>query len=46
MIDGQTTLKTFLRRDGKPYLKAENPKYADLIPAQALVIQGVFRALV
>ena len=46
LIDGQTTLKTFLRRNGKPYLKAENPKYRDLIPAQELVIQGVFRALV
>jgi repressor LexA len=46
LIDGQTTLKTFLRRNGKPYLKAENPRYPDLIPAQELVIQGVFRALV
>jgi repressor LexA len=46
LIDGQTTLKTFLRRNGKPYLKAENPKYPDLIPAEELVIQGVFRALI
>jgi len=46
LIDGQTTLKTFLRRNGKPFLRAENAKYADLIPAQELVIQGVFRALV
>ncbi len=46
LIDGQTTLKTFLRRNGKPYLKAENPDYPDLVPAQELVIQGVFKGLV
>jgi SOS-response transcriptional repressor LexA len=33
-------------KGGKPYLKAENPKYADLIPAQELMIQGVFKALI
>jgi repressor LexA len=41
LIDGETTLKRYLVRGGKPYLKAENPKYPDLIPAQELVIQGV-----
>jgi repressor LexA len=46
LIDGESTLKTFLRRNGKPYLKAENPKYPDLIPAQELMIQGIFRALI
>jgi repressor LexA len=46
LIDGESTLKTFLQRSGKPYLKAENPKYPDLIPAQELMIQGVFRALI
>jgi len=46
LIDGDSTLKTFLRRNGKPYLKAENPKYPDLIPAQELMIQGVFKALI
>ncbi|HZR19812.1 MAG TPA: transcriptional repressor LexA [Verrucomicrobiae bacterium] len=46
LIDGATTLKTFLRRNGKPYLKAENPKFPDLIPAQELVIQGVFKGLI
>jgi len=45
LIDGESTLKTFLRKSGKPYLKAENPKYPDLIPAQELMIQGVVRAL-
>ena len=46
LVDGQSTLKTFLRKGGKPYLKAENPKYPDLIPAEELMIQGVFKALI
>lgn len=45
-IDGASTLKTYLIRNGRPYLKAENPKYPDLIPAQELTIQGVFKALI
>ena len=46
LIDGDSTLKTFVIKSGKPYLKAENPKYPNLIPAQELMIQGVFRALI
>ena len=46
LIDGESTLKTFVLKGGKPYLKAENPKYPDLIPAQELMIQGVFKALI
>ncbi len=46
LIDGASTLKTFLVRNGKPYLKAENPKYPDPIPAQELMIQGVMKALI
>jgi len=46
LIDGESTLKTFMLRNGKPYLKAENPRYPDLIPAEELVIQGVLVALV
>ncbi len=46
LIDGENTLKTFIKRDGKPYLKAENPKYPDLLPAEELMIQGVFKALI
>lgn len=45
LIDRKNTLKTFLAKNGKPYLKAENPKYPDLIPAEELVIQGVLRAV-
>jgi repressor LexA len=46
LIDGDSTLKTFVVKGGKTYLKAENPKYPDLIPAQELMIQGVFKALI
>lgn len=46
LIDGASTLKTFVTKNGKPYLRAENPKYPDLIPAQELMIQGVFKALI
>lgn len=41
LIDGESTLKTLMARNGKPYLRAENPKYPNLVPAGELVIQGV-----
>jgi repressor LexA len=46
LIDRKNTLKTFVVKNGKPYLKAENPKYPNLIPSEELVIQGVFKALI
>jgi repressor LexA len=46
LIDRKNTLKTFLVKNGRPFLKAENPKYPDLIPSEELVIQGVLRALI
>jgi repressor LexA len=46
LIDGESTLKTYVVKGGKPYLRAENPKYPNLIPAQELMIQGVFKALI
>jgi len=46
LIDRKSTLKTFVVKNGKPFLKAENPKYPDLIPSEELMIQGVFRALI
>ncbi len=45
LIDGQVTLKTFLLQRGKPYLRAENPRYPNLIPQEELQIQGVMVAL-
>lgn len=41
LIDGETTLKRYVVQRGKPFLKAENPRFQNLIPAQELVIQGV-----
>ena len=46
LIDGKNTIKTFVVKNGRPFLKAENPKYPDLIPSEELVIQGVFKALI
>lgn len=46
LIDGETTLKRFVDDGQKPYLKAENDLFPDLIPAQELLIQGVMVGLV
>lgn len=46
LIDGETTLKRFISNGRSPYLKAENPDFPDLIPAQELLIQGVMVGLV
>jgi repressor LexA len=46
LIDGASTLKTFVRKNGKAFLKAENPKYPEMRPLEDLMIQGVFRALI
>jgi repressor LexA len=46
LIDGETTLKRYIVEHGRPYLKAENPRYPSLIPARELKIQGVMVSLV
>jgi len=46
LIDQESTLKTFMIDQGKPVLKAENPRYPKLIPANELMIQGVMVALI
>jgi repressor LexA len=46
LIDGEVTLKRYQLKRGKPFLKAENPAYPDLIPAAELVIQGVMIGLI
>src|SRR6476659_4175695 len=46
LIDGETTLKRYVTEHGRPYLKAENPSYPNLIPARELRIQGVMISLV
>jgi repressor LexA len=45
LIDGETTLKRYLVERGHPFLRAENPRFPDLIPARELIIQGVLVAL-
>ncbi len=46
LIDGETTLKRYVMRRGKPVLQAENPQYPELIPVEELMIQGIFRGLI
>lgn len=46
LIDGETTLKRYVVEHGRPYLKAENPRYPNLTPARELRIQGVMVSLV
>src|ERR1700731_107718 len=46
LIDSETTLKRYVVEHGRPYLKAENPRYPNLIPARELKIQGVMVSLV
>lgn len=35
-IDGECTLKRYVVQNGAPFLRAANPKFPDLIPAQDL----------
>ena len=46
LIDGETTLKRYVVERGRPFLKAENPDFPDLLPARELRIQGVMVSLV
>jgi repressor LexA len=45
LMDGETTLKRYLVDKGRPFLRAENPAYPDLIPVRELSIQGVMVGL-
>ncbi len=46
LIDQECSLKTLVVKNGKVWLKAENPAYPDLIPAHDLEIQGVAKAVI
>ncbi len=46
LIDGETTLKRYVTEHGRPYLKAENPLFPNLVPARELRVQGVMVSLV
>ncbi len=45
LVDNQSTVKTYMERDGQIYLKAENPAYDDIYPENNLCIQGVVTGL-
>jgi repressor LexA len=41
LIDGECTLKRLVKDGSRYYLKAENPRYDDLVPVESLNVQGV-----
>lgn len=41
LVDGESTVKRFMRGKGRYYLKAENPEYPDIYPEEDLGVQGV-----
>lgn len=41
LIDGSSTLKRLVRSGRQTFLRAENPRYRDLIPLESLTLQGV-----
>jgi repressor LexA len=46
LIDGETTLKRYVVKGGRPYLHAENAAYPDLVPAVELIVQGVLVSII
>lgn len=46
LIDQRSTLKTLASKGGRHHLRAENPRYPDLIPCSDLAIQGVVRTVI
>lgn len=46
LIDQETTLKTLIVSGGRTFLRAENPAYPDLLPADELIIQGVAKGVI
>jgi repressor LexA len=46
LIDGASTLKRLVREGRRTFLRAENKRYRDLIPAESLTIQGVLVGVV
>lgn len=46
LVDNHNTLKRFIKKDGKVYLKAENKNYKDIYPENELTVQGIVTALI
>lgn len=45
LVDNQNTVKRYIAKEGKVFLKAENPEYENIYPEHELAIQGVVTAL-
>lgn len=46
LVDRHVTLKRYIVDKGEPLLRAENPNYANIVPLEALEIQGVAVGLI
>ncbi len=46
LIDGENTVKRYIKEKGKVYLQAENPEYENIYPTEELQIQGVVTGLI
>lgn len=46
LVDNANTLKRFIKKGGKVFLKAENAKYDDIYPENELMVQGVVHTLI
>ena len=46
LVDGESAIRRYVVREGKPLLIAENPASGDSIPLSELVIQGVVHTVV
>lgn len=46
LIDGESTLKRLVMRQGRPHLVSENPNCPDPTPMSELVVQGVVHTVV
>lgn len=45
LVDGQSTVKTYMTRNGQVFLQAENPEYENIYPENDLCLQGVVTGL-
>ena len=46
LVEGETTLKRLVTVRGRPVLRAENPRYRDIVPGESFQIQGVMVGVV
>ncbi len=44
-VEGKSAIRRFLVRQGKPFLKSENPGSPDLLPSEESSVQGVMIGL-